>query len=458
MALNKLYYVYGLDTACFYTDEENEIDKKIIKRRVVKSHIERQLKKGVSKNKKPFSEKQIAKYNKWHKKYTSEITDYKAQLSKIFEKNKDIIRTARPDKLYITIKDKTDPTVSKTIPAPKKRVSIFDSTLTRSFGLKEREFNTEIVIIKVFFFEIAENIIKNGFMMNGHKYIFFSSSAGQIRTKKMVCVREDLLTKHWNTLTCGLSIEHINSLGGMNINKYLAYLALCNSATDQWVDFDISKTIVVDDFENSVPCEVDYIDDITYEITRKTMGVPIPHMDGCGIMLPSVSEKNFMARLPWVKGLLGVFDFVQFIKENSCSPIVTDIYGIKHDIIKEDIQIIFTKSQFKMWKYFDNWGQYKDNFVKFNCQAGVCNIEEDFPQATINYQMIQSLLDITDDELKELCKESNDFITDIAENPQTMLEAFGAIEDNSYKNAFQKCLIKYPELLNDTYTRQSLRD
>ena len=27
MALNKLYYVYGLDTACFYTDEENEIEK-----------------------------------------------------------------------------------------------------------------------------------------------------------------------------------------------------------------------------------------------------------------------------------------------------------------------------------------------------------------------------------------------------------------------------------------------
>ena len=400
MALNKLYYVYGLDTACFYTDEESEIDKKIIKRRVVKSHIERQLKKGASKNKKPFSEKQIVKYNKWHKKYTSEITDYKTQLTKVFEKNKDIIRTARPDKLYITIKDKSDINVSKVIPAPKKRVSIFDSTLTRCFGLKEREFNTEIVIIKVFFFEIAENIIKNGFMMNEHKYVFFSSSAGQIRTKKMVCVREDLLTKHWNTLTCGLSIEHINNLGGMNINKYLAYLALCNSATDQWTDFDISKTIVVDDFENSVPCEVDYIDDITYEITRKTMGVPIPHMDGCGIMLPTVSEKNFMARLPWVKGLLGVFDFVQFIKENSCSPIVTDIYGIKHDIIKEDIQIIFTKSQFKMWKYFDNWGQYKDNFVKFNCQAGVCNIEEDFPQATINYQMIQSLLDITDDELK----------------------------------------------------------
>lgn len=451
MALNKLYYVYGLDTACLYTDEENEIDKKTIKARVVKSHIHQLLEKGVSKKGVPFSETKIAKYKSWHKNISKLIAKNKAELITIFNKNKELTRVARKDKLFATIK-------GEVVPAPKKRVSIFDSTLTRCFGLKEREFNTEIVIIKVFFFEVAESIIKNGFIMNGEKYVFFSSSAGQIRTKKMVCVKESLLSEYWNTLTCGLTVEHINSLGGMNINKFLAYLALCNSATDQWTDFDISKTIVVDDFENGVPCEVDYIDDITYEITRKTMEVPIPHMDGCGIMLPSISDKNFMVRLPWVKGLLGVFDFVQFIKEYNCSPIITDIYGVEHDIIKEDIQIIFTKSQFKMWKYFDNWGQYKDNFVKYHCQAGICNIEDDFPQATINYQMIQSLLDITNDELKTLCEESNGFIKDITSNPETMLEAFGAIEDNSYKNAFQKCLIKYPELIGDAYTRQSLRD
>lgn len=451
MALNKLYYVYGLDTACLYTDEEKEIDKKIIKARIVKSYINKLLKKGTSKKGTPFSETKIAKYKNWHKNISKNISENKAELINIFNKNKELTRIAREDKLFVIIN-------GKTVPAPKKRVSIFDSTLTRCFELKEREFNTEIVIIKVFFFEIAESIIKNGFIMNGEKYVFFSSSAGQIRTKKMVCVKESLLNEYWNTLTCGLTVEHINSLGGMNINKFLAYLALCNSATDQWTDFDISKTIVVDDFENGVPSEVDYIDDITYEITRKTMEVPIPHMDGCGIMLPSVSDKNFMVRLPWLKGLLGVFDFVKFIKEYNCSPMIIDIYGVKHDVIKEDIQIIFTKSQFKMWKYFDNWGQYKDNFVKYRCQAGICNIEDDFPQATINYQIIQSLLDITDDELKTLCEESSNFIKDLTSNPKTMLKAFRAIEDNSYKNAFQKCLIKYPELIGDAYTRQSLRD
>jgi glutamyl-tRNA synthetase len=32
----------------------------------------------------------------------------------------------------------------------------------------------------------------------------------------------------------------------------MAYLALCNSATDVWEDFDMSKVIVVDDFEMGV--------------------------------------------------------------------------------------------------------------------------------------------------------------------------------------------------------------
>ena len=94
--------------------------------------------------------------------------------------------------------------------------------------------------------------------MNGYKYKFFSASAGQIRTKKLVAVREDLLDKYWNTLTAGLTFENINTQGGMNINKFLAYLALCNSATDVWTGFDIDRCIIVEDFENEITGDVDF--------------------------------------------------------------------------------------------------------------------------------------------------------------------------------------------------------
>lgn len=441
MALNKLYYVYGLDTACFYTDEENEIEKRIIKARVLKSKLKKKYptRKKVSEAGKKDT---LAFLNRY-------INIKKNNLKEMLSQNVGLTRVVRSDKILN----------KEGKPSMKRRVSVFDSNLTRCFQLKEREFNEEILIVRVYFFDVAESIIKNGFYMNGNKYVFFSASAGQIRTKKLVAVREDLLNLHWNTLTAGLTRESINAQGGMNINKYLAYLSLCNSGTDVWEGFDIDRCIVVDDFENTVHGVVDYIDDKTFEITRMEQDLPVAQIDGAGMILPCLSKYNFMTRLPWVKGLLAVWDFAKFIQINDASPVVTDIYGDIHNIIDENIQIIFTKSQFKMWKYFKNWNEYKENFKKYNCTAAKCNVEEDnFDDAAINYQMIQTLSDMTDDEIKSLTVKNNSDICNLAKDMNTMLKVFGATPWNMDKSGFQKCLEKYPELLSDSYSRQTLRE
>ena len=100
----------------------------------------------------------------------------------------------------------------------RRQVAIFDSALTRCCKLKDRQLNEEIVIVQVYFFDVVKSILQNGFIMNGKKYVFFSASAGQIRTKKFVAVREDLLNEHWNTLTAGLTFDEINAKGGINVN------------------------------------------------------------------------------------------------------------------------------------------------------------------------------------------------------------------------------------------------
>ena len=71
-----------------------------------------------------------------------------------------------------------------------------------------------------------------------------------------------------------------------------------------------------------------------------------------------------------MKGLLARFAFDDLIREKGWSPIVKDIYGTEHDVLAEDIEVILTKSQFKMWSYFDSWEQYKENFKKYGCSAG----------------------------------------------------------------------------------------
>ena len=338
-------------------------------------------------------------------------------------------------------------------------ISVFESSLTRTIGIKQDELTDALMVVQVYYFDVFKDISFYGFMYKGEKYKYFTSSAGQIRKKKAVFIKESVWNDIEKTVMCGLTIEAINAKGGNNVNKHLAYMALTNSATDEWKEFDIDRCIVVDDFETNVEGVFDYIDETDYSITRKNGEVPIPHTDGAGMMLPSVMTKNTMFRAPWIKGLLGVFDFRKFVEVNNYSPIIKDIYGKEWNIIDDDIQMIFTKSQFKMWKYFNSWNQYKDNFKKYHCQAGLCNTEEDrIKNAKINYQMLQTLTNITDEEIDQLVSGSVKKITNICSSVDTMLDVLGVTPYNQHLTAFQRALKIYPALLNDTYAKDVLRE
>lgn len=335
-------------------------------------------------------------------------------------------------------------------------ISIFDSALTRIIGAKTDELTEAFMVVQVYYFDVIKDLIYYGFTYKGEKYRYFTSSAGQIRTKKCVFIKESVWQQYEKTIMCGLTIDAINAKGGSNPNKYLAYLALTNSATDIWEEFDIDKAIVIDDFETEVHGTYDLIDDTDYSINRITGNVPIPHTDGAGMILHG---KNKMVRLPWIKGLLGVFDFVKFIKYNNCSPIIKDIYGKEHDVIAEGVEVIFTKSQFKMWKYYDSWEQYKDFYKKYHCDAGCTNIEEDrIKNATINYQMLQTLTDVTDDEIEQIICKSNTTLSSLCDSVENMQKAFGLSPYTTNKTGFQKCIELYPNLLNDSSVKTILKD
>lgn len=338
-------------------------------------------------------------------------------------------------------------------------ISVFESSLTRTIGIKQDELTDALMVVQVYYFDVFKDISFYGFMYKGEKYKYFTSSAGQIRKKKAVFIKESVWNDIEKTVMCGLTIEAINAKGGNNVNKHLAYMALTNSATDEWKEFDIDRCIVIEDFETNVEGTFDYIDETDYSITRKNGEVPIPHTDGAGMILPSVMTKNTMFRAPWIKGLLGVFDFRRFIEINNYSPIIKDIYGKNWNIIEDDIQIIFTKSQFKMAKYYDDWQSYKDAFKKYHCQAGLCNTEEDrIKNAKINYQMLQTLTNITDEEIDQLVSGSVNKIINICSSVDTMLDVLGVTPYNTHPTAFQKALKIYPALLNDTYAKDVLRE
>ena len=366
-----------------------------------------------------------------HKVSQNELTD-----------GKDHIRTIKEDSLNDT-----------------NIISVFDSALSRTIGIKQDELTDALITVQVYYFDVFKDISFYGFTYKGEKYKYFTSSAGQIRKKKAVFIKKSVWNEIEKTVMCGLTIDKINSKGGNNVNKHLAYMALTNSATDEWKEFDIDKSIVIDDFETNVYGTFDFVDETDYSITRKTDYVPIPHTDGAGMILPSVSTKNFMFRAPWIKGLLGVFNFRKFIEVNNYSPIITDIYGQEHDVIKEDIQIIFTKSQFKMYKYYDSWDEYKEYFKEYRCSAGKCNVEEDrIKNAKINYQMLQTLTNITDDEIDLLTQKSAERISNVCSSKDTMTDILGITPYNTNMTTFQKSVKMYPALLNDSYAKDVIRE
>lgn len=345
----------------------------------------------------------------------------------------------------------------------KKIISVFDSAFTRMIGAKQDELSEDFMVVQVYYFDIIKDLIYHGFTYKGEKYIYFTSSAGQIRTKKTVFIKESVWKKYEKTIMCGLTIDSINAKGGNNPNKHLAYMALTNSATDVWEEFDIDKTIVIDDFETDVYGTYDLVDDADYSIRRVSGYVPIAHTDGAGMMLPNAfgkEQKNQMVRLPWIKGLLGVFDFKRFIGVNSCSSKIKDIYGKTWDIIEDDIQVIFTKSQTKMWKYYDSWEQYKEYYKFYNCSAGYTNKEEDkIKDATINYQMLQTLTEASDDDINNILKKSNDKLKNLCSSIQSMKSAFGITPDSCDDNMtyLQRSIKLYPDLMNDEWLKIILR-
>lgn len=435
MALSRQVHIYSVDTRAFYTDVEVRVEELLNK-----------TKKKASEIKKIDREERTEEQKKEYTDLNKKIKKLKDMLKSFMKKNEDI-RELRDEFL----KDWNI-------------ISVFESTLTRICGLESNELSMDMIVVKTFYYDVLEDLIKDGFYINDEKYISFTASAGQIRTKKTVFIKESVWIDNENSLTCGMTKERINKYGGMNVNKYLAYLALTNSATDEWVGFDIDRCIVVDDFETTFKTTVDYIDEKTYDISPKVeMDVTIPHMDGCGIVLPKLLRKSAMTRLPWVKGLIVPFQFNSFVRENLYlnpeASKIKDIYGKEYDIFEDKIEVIFTKSQFKMWKYYDSWYEYKEMFKKYNCQAGLCNEEKSFiKNANINYQMLQTLTDISDEELSILAEKTNTDISNVYTDRNTMLKLFGVTPSNTDKNDTQKIIEIYPEIMQDEHFKKTLRD
>lgn len=318
------------------------------------------------------------------------------------------------------------------------------------------------------------HMIKHKLIINGKPYIRLLCGAGNARRNTVFFVQEDIYEELDKILRNGHKDLKITE------SKYNAYYALSNSAT-----YSVSepRVCVVPDLEIKMTKKVDWVteqepDDVIEELDKE---LTFNLWDGMGICSPELAEKwskdleldyvpcSFCIRNYFVKGMVCVFDFHKFSREVAGKHIIVDLYG--NEVDTDNIDMIITESQFKLWKGYDSWQHYLDCCKENDGRWGVTKFtpKEDKTAVFTNYQFLQVLNLDTPEKIEELCKPTVKWLDNITSQnaDYTLLYLMGNVCDRdltllSKEDLFDlfnsldpivRALILNRDLINDTYIK-----
>lgn len=322
-----------------------------------------------------------------------------------------------------------------------------------------------------------KHMIEHKFTINGKKYVRLLCGAGNARRNTVFFVQEDIYEELDKILRNGHKPLKITE------SKYNAYYALSNSAT-----YSVSepRVCVVPDKEIQMKKTIDFVtenepDDIIEEQERE---LTFNLWDGMGICSPELAKQwsqdldldyvpcCFCIRNYFVKGMVCVFDFHKFSREVAGKHIITDLYGKEVDT--DNIDMIITESQFKLWKGYDSWQYYLDCCKENGGRWGVTKFtpKEDKTAVFTNYQFLQVLNLDTPEKIKELCEPTVEWFDKITnqDSNYSLLYLLGSLcdkplnemETEEFMDIFNtlepsvRALILNRDLINDTYIKTKL--
>lgn len=331
-------------------------------------------------------------------------------------------------------------------------------------------------------------MIKKGLFINGEKYVRLLASAGMCRVNTVCFVREDM----YEELNKGLENNYDKSIK-MTPHKFNAYYALSSTASHV---VSTPKAVLVPDCEIKMTKKVDWVENVDLEdieekyrklfnkerINSYDKELPFNLFDGGGLIsvekakewadeleldyIPSV----FIIRSVYIKGCLFTMDFRQFAREKGVEWI-EDYYGNKQYI--EEADIILTESQFKLCKAYNSMEEYQrccDNNYNYWGIARVSPKTDD-NYVTSNYQFLQ-VLDLEDEDVKELCKDTVDWLKGVAglDRNFALLFMMGSLCDtqneevredpkklfNITSDNLSRALMANKRMIEDEYIRQTI--
>lgn len=330
-------------------------------------------------------------------------------------------------------------------------------------------FIDDIVNIKVKSKKEYREISKNGFDLNNRHYVRFLCGSGQMRRNTITFVDErlkDYLEKH---LMCGLQ----GKIKKINLAKLSAYYALSMSSVI-WVD--TPRVCIIKDFENIIKNqEVNFIDS-NNNIEKMQKDFTINCADGQGLITPDMAKKwsenmklgydacSFIVRTCWIKGAVHTFDFREYAKAHKIN-VIKDRWGKEYNI--DDIDILISESQFKMYKYYESWDEYLKYFKKFKLKWGVARVNKEKEEEYVltNYQYLQAL-DMKKEDVEELTQYTKQWINAICSGKDLYTLAFNVgISNpnlplksilNGLGSTFTKVITKNQKFLQDNIVKKKI--
>ena len=160
-------------------------------------------------------------------------------------------------------------------------------------------------------------------------------------------------------------------------------------------------------------------------IERFTIDVKQNVFDGSGLVstemaklwnedlgISDYSPSAYIIRSAWIKGLCVVFDWKRYAREVAKKEYIKDVWGNEKHI--DDIDVLLSVSQFKMWKKYDSWEEYLKYHEKYEHIWGCSRVnkKKDNNLTALNYQYIQSIF-FTPEKNKKLADFSIDWIKDV---------------------------------------------
>lgn len=314
-----------------------------------------------------------------------------------------------------------------------------------------------------------DDLNRKGFTVNGEKFTWLMCGAGHQRTNRAMYCAERIYKK------LNLILENGANVKEMVLAKYNAYYALSSSAT-----YPVRKprVCVVSDCEIEMTKTVDFVNH--GEITRCDKKLNFNLFDGQGLISPTFSKlwandvgitdyvpSAWGVRCAFIKGMCVTFDFVRFAKEIAKVDTIIDVWGTEYHI--EDIDVILSQSQFKLWNAYENWEYYEVNLWINGLSWGVSKvspkISDEKTFMMTNYQFLQ-VLNLTDEDVAGLCSQTIDWLKGVAcgdlqkaklyllgniANKYDADKAYGCVQDN-----FVKCLLLDSRFMGDDYIRSRI--